>query len=143
MTARPHFPSASYGPEGEVRQVDALPRQRHRDDWTVTHGYAVNLLWNSRDEWFFYRVFEAAWVFMRTARMGEYIEGDMYHAACETRFREQTGDHRTLYVGEPIHYWDVDEAALMRHFATLVTQDSKWPAGPGKRPDQYPGRDKS
>lgn len=126
--------------ETAILNVSDLPRQRHRDDWTVKHGYAVNLQWAGGNEWFFYGRFEAAWIFLRTARMGEYVEGGIYRAADEVRFQgdDITGsDHRTIYVGEQIDYWEIDESALLRHFITLVDQRSKFQAQ-GKSPADYP-----
>jgi len=135
----PHLPgpSASGADRFTVKQVDSLPRQRHRDDWIIRHGYAVNLMWTDRDEWFFYDRFEAAWVFLRAARMGEHIEGDISYAANEVRFHGSGGDWRTLHIGGPIRYWDIDEPKLLRHFVTQVDQGAKF-AKPGQAPGAYP-----
>jgi hypothetical protein len=107
-----------------IKHVDDLPRTKHRDDWTVTHGYAVELSGHDHPQaWFFFYHLEPAWLFLRTARMGEALEGEIYQAANEVRFHDhgqflaKPGDRRTIYVGQPITYWKVDESKLVAYFA--------------------------
>lgn len=129
----------------EVRHVEQLPREKHRDGWIVTHGYAVRLAWepitdNPGRDWFFFRQLEPAWLFLRTARMGQHTaEGDVYSAAREIRFSERHGDVKTLHIGDAVNYWDINEPALAAYFVgQQLNQDTKFPAAPGQPPSAYP-----
>jgi hypothetical protein len=96
-----------------VIQVEKLPKEQSREDLIITHGYAVGLRmpWTAQStcgddkHWFFFNDLPPAWVFIRSARMGDPMEGNIFVAANEVRFKEHVGhDVRTLFITEPASY---------------------------------------
>jgi len=94
-----------------VIQVEKLPKEQSREDLVITHGYAVGLRmpWTAQStcgddkHWFFFNDLPPAWVFIRSARMGDPMEGNIFVAANEVRGKEPVGpDVRTLFITESV-----------------------------------------
>ncbi len=103
-----------------VHRVDgALPRRKSREDWTISHGWAVELSGVGFSTWTFFFDLPPAVVFALSGRSSNTFSGiDICRAASETRFLGY--DVNTLLVSNERVSWGSEQM-----LAALAT----WPKG--------------
>lgn len=98
------------------------------------HGFAVQTYGWMPQLWRFYRSFEPAYVYDRTARMGEgVIDWDIHPAAFSSRFEpELDREVTTLHVDVSKSLrqgglWANDRSVIERFLAGFDPTDASWP----------------
>lgn len=123
------------GPSGaeEIVYTCTLPDKAPNPDY-VLHGFAVQTSGWMPQLWRFYRSFEPAYIYGRTARMGEgVLDWDLHPAAFSSRFvpeldREVTTLH--VDVSKSLRQdglWANDRAVVERFLENFDPADGSWP----------------
>lgn len=117
----------------EIVYTATLPEKAANHDY-VLHGYAVQTSGWMPQLWRFYRSFEPAYLYGRTARMGEGVsEWDLHRAAFSSRFVPALGrEVTTLHVdvSKSLRHdglWGNDRSVVERFLANFDPLDALWP----------------